>query len=181
MTAPLERQAGVVSSGLPAEGLAFELGTLPVALTPGEGRSAPAAAGIDGSVLDSARSLAGRISSSYGWRKDPLNGDLKFHKGADIAMPVGQEVPAARPGQVSFAGELPGYGLTVVVDHGDRMATRYAHLSALSAGVGDAVRAGEVIGRSGATGRATGPHLHFEVLADGQPVDPTAWLGARAR
>jgi len=68
--------------------------------------------------------------------------------------------------------ELSGYGLTVVVDHGGGIATRYAHLSEVNVKVGDTVQAGQDIARSGASGRATGPHLHFEVLEAGQPVDP---------
>src|SRR5687768_7111216 len=121
--------------------------------------------------------LSGRVTSSYGWRRDPLDGSLRLHKGTDIAMPVGQDVPAARAGRVGFAGELPGYGLTVVVNHDGGRATRYAHLSELTVGAGDAVVEGQVIARSGATGRATGPHLHFELLEDGKPVDPAGRLG----
>ena len=119
--------------------------------------------------------MPGRLSSGYGWRNDPIDGQAKFHKGVDLAMPVGQEVPAARKGEVTFAGSLPGYGLTVVVKHDDRTVTRYAHLSQLMVAPGDEVGAGETIALSGATGRVTGPHLHFEVLEDGQPVDPGEW------
>ena len=116
--------------------------------------------------------MPGRLSSAYGWRRDPINGSVKFHNGLDLAMPVGQDVPAARPGEVAFAGELSGYGLTVVVRHDDRTSTRYAHLSEILVEPGDAVKAGETIAKSGATGRTTGPHLHFEVLEDGRPVNP---------
>jgi murein DD-endopeptidase MepM/ murein hydrolase activator NlpD len=119
--------------------------------------------------------LPGRLSSAYGWRRDPIDGALKFHKGVDLAIPVGQDVPAARAGQVAFAGEMSGYGLTVLVDHGGGTSTRYAHLSELEVQAGDQVAAGQTIAKSGATGRVTGPHLHFEVLQDGQPVDPAAW------
>jgi murein DD-endopeptidase MepM/ murein hydrolase activator NlpD len=117
--------------------------------------------------------LPGRISSGYGWRRDPIAGDRRFHQGIDLAVPIGSDVPAARGGTVSFAGDLPGYGLTVVINHDARLATRYAHLSALDVRAGDEVAAGQTIAQSGATGRATGPHLHFEVLEDGKPVDPT--------
>jgi murein DD-endopeptidase MepM/ murein hydrolase activator NlpD len=116
--------------------------------------------------------MPGRVSSSYGWRPDPINGAMKFHKGVDLAMPTGQDVPAARSGEVSFAGAVDGYGLTVVVKHDDRTSTRYAHLSEILVSPGEAVTAGQTIAHSGATGRVTGPHLHFEVLEDGQPVDP---------
>jgi len=118
--------------------------------------------------------VAGRVTSGYGWRQDPIDGSLAFHKGTDIALPIGHEVPAARPGQVTFAGELAGYGLTVVIQHEGGMSTRYAHLSESAVRTGDLVAAGQVIAKSGASGRATGAHLHFEVLQDGQPVDPRA-------
>jgi murein DD-endopeptidase MepM/ murein hydrolase activator NlpD len=113
-----------------------------------------------------------RTTSSFGWRDDPIRGGLTFHKGVDLAMPVGQEVPSARPGEVVSAGELPGYGQTVVVRHSDRTSTRYAHLSEILVKPGEIVAAGQTIARSGATGRVTGPHLHFEVVQDGTPVDP---------
>jgi murein DD-endopeptidase MepM/ murein hydrolase activator NlpD len=116
--------------------------------------------------------LSGRVTSRYGWRRDPIDGANKFHKGVDIAVPTGSEVPSAHAGRVTFAGELPGYGLTVVVAHDDRRSTRYAHLSRLDVAEGAVVGEGQVIGLSGATGRVTGPHLHFETLEDGKPVDP---------
>jgi murein DD-endopeptidase MepM/ murein hydrolase activator NlpD len=97
---------------------------------------------------------------------------MKFHKGIDVAVPVGTDVTSPRDGAVTFAGPMSGYGLTVVVDHGDGLATRYAHLSEINVNVGDGVREGQLLARSGATGRVTGPHLHFEVLSDGRPIDP---------
>ncbi|HVT46350.1 MAG TPA: peptidoglycan DD-metalloendopeptidase family protein [Vicinamibacterales bacterium] len=116
--------------------------------------------------------LAGRLSSAYGWRRDPIDGTRRFHKGIDVAMPVGQSVPAARDGRVTFAGQMRGYGLTVVIDHGNGLSTRYGHLSAVDVQPGETVTAGETIAQSGSSGRSTGPHLHFEVLDDGQPVNP---------
>ena len=112
------------------------------------------------------------LTSTYGWRRDPVSGAMKFHKGIDLAMPVGDDVPAARAGEVVSAGELAGYGKTVVVKHNDTTSTRYAHLSDILVKPGDLVVAGQTIARSGATGKATGPHLHFEVLQEGQSVDP---------
>ncbi len=123
------------------------------------------------------RTLASaRVSSQFGWRQDPLDGTLKFHKGTDVAMPVGRDVPAAMSGRVAYAGERSGYGLTVEVDHGNGLMTRYAHLSEVSVNVGDTVSEGQSLAKSGATGRVTGPHLHFEVLDQGQPVDPSTGL-----
>jgi murein DD-endopeptidase MepM/ murein hydrolase activator NlpD len=119
----------------------------------------------------------GTLTSSFGWRQHPVSGGMKFHKGVDIAMPVGRDVPAARAGQVTFAGEQGGYGLTVIVNHGDGVSTRYAHLSEIKVKAGDSVGDGQSIARSGATGRVTGAHLHFEVLDNGQPIDPAAGVG----
>jgi murein DD-endopeptidase MepM/ murein hydrolase activator NlpD len=121
----------------------------------------------------------GRVSSGYGWRSDPIDGEARFHRGLDIALPSGSDVPAARAGRVTVAGELAGYGLTVVVEHRDGVSTRYAHLSELTVAVGQDVAAGEVVARSGASGRATGPHLHFEVLEGGRAIDPTGFLENR--
>lgn len=115
---------------------------------------------------------SGRVSSAYGWRADPLNGHARFHKGTDIALAYGHEVQAAASGRVAFAGEQPGYGMTVVIDHGAGLETRYAHLSGYSVRVGDSVGSGQVVARSGNSGRSTGPHLHFEVLQGGRAVDP---------
>jgi murein DD-endopeptidase MepM/ murein hydrolase activator NlpD len=115
---------------------------------------------------------SGRVSSAYGWRADPLNGQARFHKGTDIALAYGHEVQAAASGRVAFAGETPGYGMTVVIDHGAGLETRYAHLSGYSVRVGDTVGSGQVVARSGNSGRSTGPHLHFEVTQGGRAIDP---------
>lgn len=120
--------------------------------------------------------LPGRVSSAYGWRQDPLDASMKFHKGMDIALPQGHEVPAPREGRVVFAGEQAGYGLTVIVEHGGQMKTRFAHLSEIAVKAGDNVTPGQLLGKVGATGRATGPHLHLEVLEAGQSVNPAEKL-----
>jgi len=117
-----------------------------------------------------------KVSSHFGWRRDPIDGQSRFHKGTDVAMAYGQEVRAASAGKVVSVGERTGYGLTVVVSHGRGLETRYAHLSSADVKPGDSVTAGDVIARTGNSGRTTGPHLHFEVLDRGQPVDPEAWL-----
>jgi len=121
-----------------------------------------------------------RVSSAYGWRNDPIDGGTKFHKGIDMPMPAGSDVRAPADGRVVSAGEQAGYGLTVVVDHGNGLESRYAHLSGTDLRAGDPVRAGGVIARSGNTGRSTGPHLHFEVTVNGQAIDPLGWAGAVA-
>lgn len=113
-----------------------------------------------------------RVSSNFGWREDPFSGDRRFHGGVDIPAPQGRDVPAARAGRVVFAGAQGGYGRTVVVEHDNGVRTRYAHLASTQVAEGDRVRAGQVVGQVGQTGRATGPHLHFEVIQAGQRVDP---------
>jgi murein DD-endopeptidase MepM/ murein hydrolase activator NlpD len=119
---------------------------------------------------------AAPISSRFGWRQDPITGESTFHKGIDIAVAYGHEVTAAADGTVSFAGTQGGYGQTVIVDHADGRQTRYAHLSEQLVKAGDRVAEGQVLARSGNSGRSTGPHLHFEMLVAGQPVDPATEL-----
>lgn len=122
-------------------------------------------------TVDDAATL-GPISSAFGWRRDPINGQSRFHKGVDIKAAYGQPVPSAANGRVVSAGEQGAYGLTVVVEHDSGIRTRYAHLSALAVEAGDVVERGQDLGRVGTSGRSTGPHLHFEVLENGRPVNP---------
>jgi murein DD-endopeptidase MepM/ murein hydrolase activator NlpD len=116
------------------------------------------------------------VTSAFGWRRDPINGATKFHKGVDLRAAYGEEVRAAADGKIEFAGIQGGYGQTVVVEHANGVRTRYAHLSATDVREGDTVAAGQPIGRAGKSGRATGTHLHFEVTAHGRAIDPQAWL-----
>jgi murein DD-endopeptidase MepM/ murein hydrolase activator NlpD len=116
--------------------------------------------------------LSAPVSSSFGYRADPFSGARRFHAGVDIAAAYGREVPSAGAGEVVFSGSQGGYGNTVVVEHANGIRTRYAHLSSIQVEVGASVDAGTVVGRVGSSGRSTGPHLHFEVLQDGRPVNP---------
>jgi murein DD-endopeptidase MepM/ murein hydrolase activator NlpD len=111
-------------------------------------------------------------TSGYGWRDDPINHRDQFHAGADIHAARGTPVHSAGDGQVIFAGRQHGYGNVIYVDHGSGVVTRYAHLSKILVAKGDVVLAAQEIGKVGATGRVTGPHLHFEVRLDGLPVSP---------
>jgi murein DD-endopeptidase MepM/ murein hydrolase activator NlpD len=163
---PLMAQAGIKADALSTET------AMPAEIPLPGGLDLPTTSPVAAPMAAVAAAMPGRLSSGYGWRKDPLDGSVKFHKGIDIAMPVGQDVPSARAGEVTFAGELKGYGLTVVVKHDERTSTRYAHLSEILVNRGDTVAAGQTVAQSGATGRVTGPHLHFEVLEAGKPVDP---------
>jgi murein DD-endopeptidase MepM/ murein hydrolase activator NlpD len=118
----------------------------------------------------------GEVSSRFGPRSDPLVGEERFHNGIDIAAPEGSPVKAVEAGTVVFSGAANGYGNLVEIDHGNGVVTRYAHTQGNLVSVGQQVEAGQTIARVGETGRATGPHLHFEVHQNGTPVDPQLFL-----
>jgi len=118
-------------------------------------------------------------TSSYGYRRDPFNGQLAFHSGMDFRGAYGQPILAAAPGRVSYVGPRSGYGQVVEIEHGRGILTRYAHLSGYGVRVGAQVRRGERIARMGSTGRSTGTHLHFEVRVNGAAVNPRPFLEAR--
>jgi len=99
-----------------------------------------------------------------------------MHSGIDVAANAGTPVVASAAGRVVFAGEEGAYGLLVEVEHADNFVTRYAHVERVFRGAGDAVGQGDVIATVGATGQATGPHLHFEILKDGAHVDPRTYV-----
>lgn len=117
-----------------------------------------------------------RLSSGFGWRRDPILGRRALHSGIDIPGPLRSPVLAAAGGVVLFAGKAGGYGNMIEVDHGGGLATRYAHLSRLLVGTGAQVARGQEIAMMGSTGRSTGSHLHFEVRLNGQATGPLAWL-----
>jgi murein DD-endopeptidase MepM/ murein hydrolase activator NlpD len=118
------------------------------------------------------------ISSGFGYRSDPFSGEGAFHAGLDFKGPFGAPIYAAAKGTVRFVGQKQGYGNCVEIDHGNGLMTRYAHMSGFRAQVGQAVKAGDVLGAIGSTGRSTGPHLHFEVRINDRPVDPRPFLEA---
>jgi murein DD-endopeptidase MepM/ murein hydrolase activator NlpD len=118
----------------------------------------------------------GPLTSPYGYRTHPIFGDRRLHTGIDIGAGYGAAVIAADAGIVSYAGAMSGYGNVVVVDHGGGIATTYNHMSAFSVSTGQSVGRGEQVGAIGCTGYCTGPHLHFEVRANGYPVDPMPYL-----
>ena len=123
----------------------------------------------------------GHVTSSFGWRRDPINGTAKFHRGVDIRAAYGQDIEAAGAGRVVSAGTEGGYGETVVIEHAGGIRTRYAHLSASVVTPGQEVAAGQVVGRAGRSGRSTGTHLHFEVTtATGDRVDPANFARFKA-
>ncbi len=117
------------------------------------------------------------LSSSYGWRRNPVTGRYAMHEGLDFSAPPGTPILAASGGVVLEANYQTGYGNTVEIDHGDGLITRYAHASSLLVKQGDLIERGQPVARVGSTGRSTGPHLHFEVRLAGQPLDPRLFLG----
>lgn len=113
----------------------------------------------------------GVVTSGVGWRVDPFgSGKLIFHRGIDIAVPVGTPVRTILKGKVVFAGDHRGHGSTVIVEHDNGDRTLYGHNSSIKVHPGDLVESGTVVAFSGNTGRSTGPHVHFERLSSGRPV-----------
>ena len=119
----------------------------------------------------------GRITSKFGMRLDPFTKHLRFHEGLDIAAPVGTPIRSVISGKVIFSGKIRGYGNIVIIKNGDTI-TKYAHNSINLVKKGDYVKKGEVIAKVGATGRATGPHVHFEVVIKHRHIDPLKFLSA---
>lgn len=121
--------------------------------------------------------VVGRLESGLGGRRNPFGGrGYEYHEGQDIDAAYGAPVEAAATGKVIMAGWQRGYGNVVYIDHGGGLTTRYGHLSAIDVGVGQQVTRGQAIGKVGSTGRSTGPHLHYEVRINNQPVNPRKYL-----
>jgi murein DD-endopeptidase MepM/ murein hydrolase activator NlpD len=120
--------------------------------------------------------VEGRVASSFGERQDPINGEGAFHSGIDIDAPNGTQVRASADGEVTGATLGAGYGRQIVLDHGHDVITLYGHLSSIAVVPGQRVTRGQVIGYVGQTGRATGPHLHYEVRVHKVPVNPHKYL-----
>ncbi len=124
--------------------------------------------------------IEGRLSSSFGNRRDPFSGEGAFHAGVDISAGRGTPVLATADGLVRKSGWLGALGKAVVIDHGNNQLTsRYGHMTEVFARPGQVVRRGEVIGRAGSTGRSTSTHLHYEITYRGTPVNPYKYLGRR--
>ncbi|HLV48440.1 MAG TPA: M23 family metallopeptidase [Aliidiomarina sp.] len=135
--------------------------------------------------IEEARFIAGRpistgwLASQYGIRRDPFNGNPTMHRGIDYAAATGTPVEVTGAGIVTYAGRRSGYGNMVEVDHGAGLRTRYAHLHNYAVEVGDVVTRSQVIGQVGQTGRATGPHIHYEVLQNGRHLNPAEYVTRR--
>ncbi len=120
--------------------------------------------------------VRGFISSGFGWRINPISGGKEFHEGIDIATQSGNPIVAPSNGIVSFAGRDDGYGLAVIIDHGYGITTLYGHMSKIEVKAGEIVKRGQAIGLVGDTGFSTGPHLHYQVMINGIPVNPMRYL-----
>ena len=127
---------------------------------------------VAGTMPSGSPLATGRITSLFGARANPVTGFSQHHAGIDIAASTGSPVSATGAGTVRFAGFSGNYGLLVVVDHGDGVESRYAHLSRLGVQQGQAIAKGHILGLVGSTGRSTGPHLHYELRANGRPLNP---------
>jgi murein DD-endopeptidase MepM/ murein hydrolase activator NlpD len=121
--------------------------------------------------------VLGSIRSPFGGRSDPFSGEGAFHTGIDLSASLGTSVHVTADGTVQAVGYSGRYGKLIIVDHGNGVQTYYAHLSAYLVVAGQEVRRNEVIGLTGSTGRATGPHLHYEVRVAGTPVNPFKYMG----
>jgi murein DD-endopeptidase MepM/ murein hydrolase activator NlpD len=118
----------------------------------------------------------GPVTSNFGWRTHPILGTERFHAGIDFGADYGSLIYASARGRVIYADWYGGYGNSVIIDHGNGMTTLYAHCSELYVRDGDIVEKGQPISAVGSTGFSTGPHLHFELRANGEPIDPAAYL-----
>ena len=121
--------------------------------------------------------VEGTLEAGFGGRRNPFGGPgYEFHSGQDIEAPPGAPVVAGASGTVSFVGWQNGYGQLVIVDHGGGLTTRYGHLSHIDVELGQQVSRAQLLGKVGSTGRSTGPHLHYEVRINDQPVNPQQYL-----
>jgi murein DD-endopeptidase MepM/ murein hydrolase activator NlpD len=121
--------------------------------------------------------VKGTLDSAFGGRRNPFGGPgYEYHEGQDIEAEIGTPVNATANGTVLCAGWQNGYGQVIYIDHGNGLSTRYGHLSQINVSVGQTVSRGEIIGLVGSTGRSTGPHLHYEVRINNEPVNPIKYL-----
>ena len=120
--------------------------------------------------------VRGMVAWGFQWRRDPFTGRRAFHSGLDIVAAPGTRIIAPADGVVTFAGREAGYGNVIYVSHGNGVTTRFAHLQGFAVRIGHEIRRGDVIGYVGNTGRSLGPHLHYEVLVQGQKVNPVEYI-----
>jgi len=166
-------QATGLTSGVPAQVAEIQQGTsyIPTGKQ-GAARVSATASGDFSAPLDTMS-----ITSDFGMRTHPIDKVQKMHYGIDFAAPTGTPVKAATSGKVTYAGDKKdGYGISVYIDNGSGTVTRYSHLQSADVNTGDVVNGAQLIGKVGATGKATGPHLDFGVIVNGKYVDPKIYL-----
>jgi murein DD-endopeptidase MepM/ murein hydrolase activator NlpD len=151
-------------------------GATMVGLTMGLTRNATTADWFRANSAPNLWPVEGQVTGSFGERIDPFNGEGAFHSGVDIASTYGTPIIAPADGVVTFTDQLGGYGKAIMIDHGHGISTRYGHLSGFAVTAGQSVHRGDVIGYVGASGRSTGPHLHYEVRINDTPVNPYKYL-----
>jgi murein DD-endopeptidase MepM/ murein hydrolase activator NlpD len=131
-------------------------------------------------MVPSTAPVAGPVGSGFGFRNDPFTGHAALHTGLDFPAEIGTPILAAAGGMVVATSPHAAYGNLVEIDHGNRLLTRYAHVSKVLVKTGDLVKRGQAVALVGNSGRSTGPHLHFEVLVEGVPQNPARFLAGRA-
>jgi murein DD-endopeptidase MepM/ murein hydrolase activator NlpD len=151
-------------------------GATMVGLTMGLTRNATTADWFRANSAPNLWPVEGQVTGSFGERIDPFNGEGAFHSGVDISSAYGTPIVAPADGVVTFTDLLGGYGKLIMINHGNGISTRYGHLSGFAVTVGQEVHRGDVIGYVGASGRSTGPHLHYEVRINDTPVNPYKYL-----
>jgi murein DD-endopeptidase MepM/ murein hydrolase activator NlpD len=151
-------------------------GATMVGLTMGLNRNVTTADWVRANSAPNLWPVEGQVTGSFGERIDPFNGEGAFHSGVDIGSSYGTPIVAPADGVVTFTDLLGGYGKAVMIDHGHGISTRYGHLSGFAVAAGQSVHRGDVIGYVGASGRSTGPHLHYEVRINDTPVNPYKYL-----
>jgi murein DD-endopeptidase MepM/ murein hydrolase activator NlpD len=151
-------------------------GATMVGLTLGLTRNATTADWFKANSAPNLWPVEGQVTGSFGERIDPFNGEGAFHSGVDISSNFGHAIVAPADGVVTFTDLMGGYGKAIMIDHGNGISTRYGHLSGYAVTTGQHVHRGDVIGYVGASGRSTGPHLHYEVRINDTPVNPYKYL-----
>jgi murein DD-endopeptidase MepM/ murein hydrolase activator NlpD len=151
-------------------------GATMVGLTMGLTRNATTADWAKANSAPNLWPVEGQVTGSFGERIDPFNGEGAFHSGVDIGSNYGAKIIAPADGVVTFTDSLGGYGKAIMIAHGNGISTRYGHLSGFAVTSGQHVHRGDLIGFVGASGRSTGPHLHYEVRINDTPVNPYKYL-----
>jgi murein DD-endopeptidase MepM/ murein hydrolase activator NlpD len=151
-------------------------GATAVGITMGLTRNATTADWIRANSAPNLWPVEGQVTGSFGERIDPFNGEGAFHSGVDIGSTYGQPIIAPADGEITFCDFMGGYGKMIMMDHGHGISTRYGHLSGYAVSQGQHVHRGDTIGYVGASGRSTGPHLHYEVRINDTPVNPYKYL-----